>query len=67
MAFLSGADGVRYGSWLSFDEPWEPYGNDAPSTGISLPAAPAAALAAAGHPLPGVVAFPLDVTDGVAK
>ena len=67
VASLTGADGVRYRSALSFDEPWETLWEQCTLDGYLVPAAPPAAVAASGQPLPGVTVVTPDVIDGAAK
>jgi hypothetical protein len=67
VASLTGTDGVRYRSALSFDEPWETLWEQCTLDGYLMPAAPSAAVGAAGQPLPGVMVVTPNVTDGAAK
>jgi hypothetical protein len=67
VAALTGRDGVRYRSALSFDEPWETLWEQCTLDGYLVPAAPAAPLAISGEPLPGLMSVTLDVSDGALK
>lgn len=67
VASLTGTEGVRYRSALSFDEPWETLWEQCTLDGYLVRTAGVTPDNLSGQPLPGLATVSPTVSDGVAK